>query len=429
MAWSFRWGGPTTQVQPGLFQFNIVGDPPPEAWNRVQRYASWMRRVYLVGWFLGGDTITKLRQNSPPGGWFPAMRNLSWNLGGSANIPYADLFFSPHLEVIHIFVTWNGSEIPRDVLPSVATAISALPTSSLKRIRTEITHPAAQTYLTDSLSSVVLRCGPSLTEFRAPMPLTDAAITHLAQLPNLLSWHIRCLPPTYSTSSLPLVFPPLTKLVLEDGAPRGWFSLFKHLDRDVSSTRPLSRVKKSLESLVVIYPSNTIIDVSSTSAIQVFCNLVDINVMDSCYDTNGRNRCVFRLKNDDVAEFAAALPRLEILHLGSPCSGNTCVTTIACLLLISIHCVKLRELSIHFNTTNIIDDLQNISVDPRFQALRSLPRCTLSCLDVYQMPLNLNAAGFETVANGMVDIFPSLEWCRALEGNLGWEELTDRIEV
>ena len=272
-------------------------------------------------------------------------------------------------------------------------------------------------------------CGPSLTVFAAPMPLSSAAITHLIQLPNLRNWHIGCPPPTCSTSSLPLVFPPLTTLVLEGSAPRGWLSLFKHLDRGVSTTRsttPLSRVKEALKSLVVFCSTNAI-DVPFTSEIGIFCNLVDINTRDCCYDINGRNQCAFKLNNGDVAEFAAALPRLEMFRLGNPCPENTCLTTVACLFPISAQCAKLRQLSIHFNTTNIVDDFQNISVDPQFQQLRSLSRCTLPGLWVYHMPLDLDADGFGAVANGMVDIFPSLRCCQGLVGDMRWEELSDRI--
>jgi hypothetical protein len=120
-----------------------------------------------------------------------------------------------------------------------------------------------------------------------------------------------------------------------------------------------------------------------------------------------------------------ALSQLESLLLGYPCFDNTCATTVACLLQISVHCLKLRSLQIHFNTTNIVGDLKNVSEDSRFQELRPLPRCTLSCLDVGKMPLTLDETGFETMVNGMVDIFPSLKRCAGVEET--WNELSRRI--
>ena len=45
------------------------------------------------------ETFNKLCLNSPPGGWLPALRDLSWCIAGS-NLPYADIFFSPNLRKI-----------------------------------------------------------------------------------------------------------------------------------------------------------------------------------------------------------------------------------------------------------------------------------------------------------------------------------------
>jgi len=71
--WLGSSGGEIERLSSGLSQFGIVGDPPLEAWNRVRRYASWMRQIRLDEWWaLGEDTFPKLRLNSPPGGWFPA---------------------------------------------------------------------------------------------------------------------------------------------------------------------------------------------------------------------------------------------------------------------------------------------------------------------------------------------------------------------
>ena len=40
-----------------------------------------MHRAYLdQGWALGEDTLSKLRRNSPTGGWFPALQDLFWRI-------------------------------------------------------------------------------------------------------------------------------------------------------------------------------------------------------------------------------------------------------------------------------------------------------------------------------------------------------------
>jgi hypothetical protein len=408
----------------------IVKDPSPEAWNTVRRYASWMRQVRVDGGpALREDAFRKLRINSPPGGWFPALEGISWCITTS-DLPYADLLFSPQLKSVSISVsrTWVDSEVPRNILPFIASTISALPTSALEHLFVSLSYRKMPwAYFKDSLSSVILRCGPSFTEFTSPIPLSDTAVNHLIRLPHLRTWRVQDPPPSYSASSLPPVFPPLTEFTLGGGAARGWISLFKRIEGGIpitQGTTPLSEVGKSLKTLMI---ENLIglIDVSFTSPIQIFWNLVNLNVEAYCHDEFKQGQCNFKLNNDHVAELAMALPQLELLLLGRPCFENSCATTVACLLPISIHCIKLHKLEIHFNTTNIINDLKDVLEDPLFQELRSLPRCKLSCLNAGQIPLVLDTPGFETVANGMINIFPSLDWCN---GRKKWYELSERIE-
>ena len=413
----------------GLFQLKVVGDPSPEAWSRVHRYASWMHQLRRDGrCVLGGDTLRKLCLNSPAGGWFPALKDLSWSIA-ECNIQHIDLFFSPHLESISIdpSYSWINSEVPQSVPPILASAISTLPAPSLQSLLVDICHPDIHLgYFKVSLSSIILRCGPPLSQFASTIPLLDAAVNHLIHLPHLRILRIEGPPPSYSTSSLPLVFPPLVEFTLVDGTARGWLSLLERLEHSVPATQsatPLSKTKESLESLIIgssLGP--VIIDISLVSVIQIFRNLVCLTIEAYCDNEDDEGKCAFEFDDDDITKLAMALPRLRALILGSPCSENTCATTAACLLQISVHCIELEKLEIHFNTTNIVDDLKNISEDPRFQELRSLPRCTLWCLDVDQIPLDLDEpAGPEAVAKGMVDIFPSLVHCS------GFDEVWDTI--
>ena len=285
-------------------------------------------------------------------------------------------------------------------------------------------------YFEDSLSSVILRCGPQLTELSLPVALSDAAVNHLIQLSNLHTWRVEGPPPSYSALSLPLVFPPLKKFTLGEEFARGWFSLFERLERNVSAQgmTPLSRLKESLKSLNVGRSLSSSVNVSLISTIRIFHNLATLDVGVRCHDKDIWGSCTFKLNNNNVAELAMALPQLDYLRLGYPCSENACATTAACLLLISVHCIRLRVLEIHFNTTNIVGDLENISKDPQFEELRFLPRCTLLWLEVFQMPLDLDESNLDTVASGMVNIFPSLGGCRGDEENLDWRGLSEIIE-
>ena len=385
-----------------------------------------MHQVRMEEWTsLERETFNKFRINLPSGGWFPALRDLSWCLT-ETNLPYIDLFLSPCLKSFsfHQELSWSNTS-PPNVRPILASALLALPTSSLERISGQIGHPRG--YFKDSFSSAVLGCGPSFTEYDSPIPLSDAAINHLIQLPHLHTLSIYDPPPDYSTTSLPLVFPPLKKLTLGDTAARGWLSLLRRLEDGTSSVQGRTRLFKAKESLKVLnvrYDPDITIDSSFVSPIQSFRNLVHLNVDTYCHG-GVEGRCIFKLNDDNVAELAMALTQIELLLLGHACFEDACSTTVACLLQISVHCTKLKNLEIHFNTTNIVDDFENILEDPLLQQLRSLPRCSLTRLDVYQIPLSLDEHGFEIVLNGMMDIFPSLERCNGFETD--WDELSRRL--
>ena len=373
-----------------------------------------------------GATLNKLRLNSPPGRWFPALQDLSLRITES-DLPWTDLFFSPHLKRIRIYVPWSlhNTPLPLGFLQTLASIISALPTSSLERVSVHTGYEEIPwAHFKDSFSSIILRCGPAFTECDSPIPLSDAAMDHLIHLPHLHTWRINGPPPTYPTSSLPLIFPPLRELILWEGAARGWLPLLRRLEDGASTEQcatPLSKAKKSLTVLYVV--SN--LDPSSFSTIQCFRNLVDLTVGFQCPIRDDRVECIFKLNNDDVTKLAMALTQLGSLVLGRPCSENTCLTTVACLPPFSIHCSKLKTLQIHFNTTNIVDDLRNILEDPQFQQLRSLSECPLTSLDVREMPLRLHESDFEIVAKGMADIFPYLTDFNGVEES--WDELSEEI--
>jgi len=381
------------------------------------------------GLALDADTLRQLRFNSPTGGWFPALQELHWRIT-KHTLPYLDLFLSPQLKRVFISASLSrrNSRAPQRIQQLIASSMSALPAPAIQLLFVEAGSGTPWPHFTDSLSSVVLRCGPLLLHFNSPVPLSDAAVTHLIHLPHLRTLHVEGPPPHYPASSLPLTFPPLTELTLGKGAAHGWLSLLKRLQGVVSVTRgamPLSKLKDSLEFLYFLKLSGPTIDIFFTSTIQIFGSLVHVSVNVDCHDGDGEGQCVFKLNDDDVADLAVALPQLRCLFLGRACYENTCATTVASLLAISVHCIKLQDLEIHFNTTNIVDDLEGIPDNPRFQHLRFLPRCTLSCLTVSQTPLTLDGPCLETVADGLFDIFPSLECCDGFERV--WDELSGRI--
>ena len=164
-----------------------------------------------------------------------------------------------------------------------------------------------------------------------------------------------------------------------------------------------------------------------TSLVQVFRNLAYLNVDIYCSSWVSGDQCGFQANNNDVTGLAAALPQLTVLTLGHPCSSNTCATTVACLLPISVHCAKLEKLEVHFNTTNITADFESAFQDPKFQDLHKLPRSPLQLLNVHKTPLTLKQPDRPAVVTGLAYAFPSL---MHVKGDWGvWDELSEVLNL
>ena len=123
-----------------------------------------------------------------------------------------------------------------------------------------------------------------------------------------------------------------------------------------------------------------------------------------------------------MENLAASLPRLRDLELGGPCQFNSCHTTVASLLSISLHCLDLLTLETHFNTRTIVSDIRRL-LDGG--AGRDKVKCRLWNLKVGQLPLEVGREDVETVAMGFKAIFPYLPGFDGGDGS--WRQLEYRL--
>jgi len=107
-----------------------------------------------------------------------------------------------------------------------------------------------------------------------------------------------------------------------------------------------------------------------------------------------------------MENLAIALPHLERgLRLGHPCGFDTCKTTVAALMSISVHCLDLTVLKTHFNTLEIVRDLQRVFDRG---AGRDDAKCRVSNLPVGGGLSIEVQENIETVVMGLKVIFPCL---------------------
>ena len=355
----------------------------------MQRYASWARELCL-GYReeVTDDTLRRLSSNSPGGVLCPNLERLHWSIAeNTAAPPFLRLFLSPHLKEITLCTSSYTIDVPSSLPAAAAQIISLLPTS-LEAMSVEC-FPGQDETLTDVISSFICQCGSSPRSFNTRIPLSEAAIQHVMQLPNLRSWTF-----THEPPQIPLtpIFPSLE--VLDFYIPKAlpWLHILA------------SHQKGTIENLEYIsFPIGTIVDPTLLSSIITFRNLVALRVGSYCSNPEG---CTFRLTDNDMENLAAALPRLGTLELGKPCGFNSCSNTVASLLSISIHCLDLTVLETHLNTRTIASDMQRL-LDRGAGCDKA--KCELSDLTTGYFPTELPEGDIETVMMGFKAIFPHLE--------------------
>ena len=132
--------------------------------------------------------------------------------------------------------------------------------------------------------------------------------------------------------------------------------------------------------------------------------------------------CAFHLTDDDMENLTATLPQLKTLQLGNPCDLNSCDTTVASLLSISVHCLDLTSLQTHFSTRAIVSDMQRL-LDGGAECDKS--KCRLRELIVGSSPLEVGREDIEIVAMGFKAIFPCLADVQVLGGS--WYQLKSKL--
>jgi len=248
--------------------------------------------------------------------------------------------------------------------------------------------------LKDAISSFACRCEPSLMSFGTSLPLSEAAIHHLIQLPNLSSWGVVQRPPHVVSTP---VFPPLEELYLGDPGTLPWLHLLASRGSAESQTKLIRETLRCLHC-----PWRTIIDSALLSSILNFRNLAVLCIQAHCSELMG---CDFRLTDDDMKNLASTLSRLQSLELGRPCLRDSCKTTVASLVSISTHCLDLTVLEVHFNTKTIVSDMQRLLEGG---AGLDEAKCKLQSLYVGLSPLDISKEDIETVAMGLRIIFPHI---------------------
>jgi len=151
----------------------------------------------------------------------------------------------------------------------------------------------------------------------------------------------------------------------------------------------------------------TIVDSAFISSSCIFCRLTHVFVDGSCSREGG---CTFLLTNDDVTKPCRCTPRHKTPPTQSSLCRQSMPPTALSPFVLSTRCPKLKSLEIHFNTANIIHDLDRLYNEPQYQRMRSLLRCPLRYLAVVDAPISLH--NVHEVAIRVFAIFHGLQGFR-----------------
>lgn len=390
--------------------------------NRLKRYASWMHQLVVREWNLSPDItrlITPTSRDANPLLRF-TLQELYWWLNWT-NFSFLTSFLSPQLTRIDITTNsrlspaetvepWVG-EIPADALAAMRSAINMFP-PSLKVLALRL-GDGQETRLTEDISAYILKCGESLLELFSNLVFSIEALVHLMNLPNLREWTTDQEPPQVADlirHGVPdgpaSLFPSLQLLQLRGEPALGWLSFFS-ASKDQF---PPWTLAGNLIHLTYVHPA-VVVDSSLLSKFLPFTNVVELFVGEGCplIPLLVDARCTSRFTDQDVESLAIAMPKLEVLTLGKwLCGANTCPTTVLSLLFLSVHCTKLRRLSIHFRTSNMAADVMAMVDYASSHDLHQKPKCVLNTLVLGCHIPHLEDHEVALVSAGISAIFPSL---------------------
>lgn len=405
--------------------------------NRLKQYASWMRTLDMREWGLS-EEFTQLVL-PPLDGTSPALplhlRELKWWLN-KTNFSFLPRFLKSDL--VDIFITTHGfsgpgekvepwGDLPDEVMPILRSAITMFPTS-IQRLCVQL-GAEPQTHLTEEMSAFVLKCGGTLQMFSTNVVLSTEAIVHLMKLPSLSAWVTEQGPPQvtdlihHGVPDGPFsLFPSLKAVDMRGGPVLRWLPLFGDVkDR----TPPWTMAGQGLSTITY---SNLYIPLDS-SLITRFLplkTLVDVQINVDCLF----QPCASQFTDQDVERLAIALPNLKALTLGDwPCASDTCPTTIRSLLSLSIHCIQLKHLNIHFRMATLRADMLDMLGHGYSQGLHLKPKCALETLVVQELQLRLSDYDPAFIPIGMLMIFPSLAKFASVHLSPTWTRLESLVGI
>ena len=259
-------------------------------------------------------------------------------------------------------------------------------------------HTVHDPQITRAASDLLLKCNPDrIRTFRVDSSLSTEAFIHATQLPNLETFVIKAdtteLDMQFPTSIFPSlkfleIFATNTRSPLLQTIAHIQSSAFTRLELEfpaatletflptmLAALRPRG-LHQTLTMLSISPEGDFDLDGATIRPILFLNQLTYLDITLIC----AQGRCPYKLTDENLEELVAAMPKLEVLSLGTfPCA-HPANSTIKSLASIAKHCKHLEQLNIHINAEAIVvralqddDREEDSTLEDRLSAFAGCP--------------------------------------------------------
>jgi hypothetical protein len=390
--------------------------PTQVEWARFRTYARRIRELIVNPSKnpLLPDALSVLQHSTLNAPLLPGLKAFECWETTAAFVSFIPLFLSPKTEIVNIKFAPNP---PTLMLASTIATLSTL-CPDLREISLRPL-PRDLAIVTSVSEMLLARDRNTLRRFDVDSPLTGAACEVLYRLPNLSKlWSVFEGPPPMSS----VVLPNLTRAYIVFLHSHEWLQRFSGalLNKLVSVAFYIGSLEAQtagfLEELERVALSTSI---STTllsftfhspspwnptySSLLTFKQLTNLTITNPCHIS-----CSSTVDDDLVINLSRAMPRLNVLRLGSePCQTPSGVT-IKGLVELACHCTSLSTLRVHIRANSLVqtaaDGIFTLSSVDEPAAPRK--ECALTTLEVGNIPIPEGSA--LPVALALLHIFPRL---------------------
>lgn len=359
----------------------------------------------------------------------PRLKSFECSAATEAFIPFIPLFLSPQTTNINIAFTEDSPPV------AVASIISMLPTLCPNLQCVNMDRLGRDLAITSAVSEMLLTCNKgSLQNFYVDSPLTDEAREVVYRLPNLFGlWVViegRTLLP-------PVALPNLTDIDVQYDDHLDWLQGFREATLENlesvsfrSESIQIGDFLGAFESVALTMSAQNTLSVFRFytsrswnpyySSLLSFKQLKELIIEFAC-----DGGCSSKVNDNVITTLAQAMPKLEILQLGStPCQTPTGATVYGLIALAS-RCPHLSKLRIHFRGDSLVSAAMDAATTPLPIKKTDLLRedCALVDLEVGDIPIPPRSN--TRVVLMLLQIFPRI--LNVKYTNPGWKRVAESI--